>query len=59
LLFAPQASHDAKDALIIVRGGNFDDSLPLHYQTRARYPHLLRDVPQGFRCVFELDRVAD
>ena len=59
LLFSPQASHDAKDALLIVRGGNFDDSMPLHYQTRARYPHLLRDVPQGFRCVFELDRVAD
>lgn len=57
LLFAPQASHDAKDALLVVRGGNFDDSLPLHYQTRARYPHLLRDVHQGFRCVFDVERL--
>ena len=57
LLFAPQASHDAKDALLVVRGGNFDDSLPLHYQTRARYPHLLRNVHQGFRCVFDVERL--
>ena len=38
-------------ALFVVRGGNHDDSLPVFYQSRSRYPLYLPDGEWGFRCV--------
>lgn len=39
-------------AMLVVRGGNFDDSQPVLYQTRARYPFVDLDYARGFRCAF-------
>lgn len=38
-------------ALFVVRGGNHDDSLPVFYQSRSRYPLYPPDGEWGFRCV--------
>ena len=38
-------------ALFVVRGGNHDDSLPVFYQSRSRYPYYLPEGEWGFRCV--------
>jgi cysteine-rich repeat protein len=51
----PLETHPAKDALGVVRGGNFDDSLPVFYQTRARYPYFPVAGSKGFRCTFLVD----
>ena len=54
-LFAPKkGEYLASDTLSVLRGGNFNDSLGLFYQTRGRYP-LYSDLSQkGFRCVFSV-----
>ncbi|MEN9799587.1 MAG: hypothetical protein RL653_3284 [Pseudomonadota bacterium] len=39
------------EALFVVRSGNYDDSLPVFYQARARYPLFPPDRAWGFRCV--------
>jgi len=44
--------YPAAEALGVVRGGNYDDSLPIYYQTRGRYPYFPVDGGKGFRCVF-------
>jgi cysteine-rich repeat protein len=46
------ARHPASDVLGVVRGGNYDDSLPVFYQTRGRYPYFPLSGHKGFRCVF-------
>ena len=48
------ASHARDSMLLPVRGGNFDDSLPIYYQTRARYPYLDPNrFHKGIRCAFQ------
>jgi formylglycine-generating enzyme required for sulfatase activity len=44
-------SHPADRVRAVVRGGNFNDSLPVLYQTRARYPYVDPNQSKGFRCV--------
>jgi formylglycine-generating enzyme required for sulfatase activity len=39
------------EALYAVRSGNYDDSLPVFYQSRARFPLFPPDRTWGFRCV--------
>lgn len=45
-------THPSHEVLGVVRGGNFDDSLPVFYQTRARYPYYPLTFSKGFRCAF-------
>ncbi len=49
------ATHPTREVLGVVRGGNFDDSLPVFYQSRGRYPYYPLTYPKGFRCVFGVD----
>ena len=56
--FAPEqpwtaTSYPADRGLAIVKGGNFDDSLPVLYQNRARYPYGASRHAKGFRCVVQ------
>jgi hypothetical protein len=44
-------THPANRVRAVVRGGNFNDSLPLLYQTRARFPYADPNHSKGFRCV--------
>jgi cysteine-rich repeat protein len=46
------ATHPQAETLGVVRGGNFDDSLPVFYQARARYPYFPTTRAKGFRCAF-------
>lgn len=49
---ASPAAHPRHRAYRVLRGGNFDDSLPLYYQSRARYPTFEGDLyDKGFRCM--------
>jgi cysteine-rich repeat protein len=49
------AEHPHSEVLGVVRGGNFDDSLPIFYQARARYPYYPTTWAKGFRCAFDVD----
>jgi len=56
--FAPrnrwtQTSFPSDQALYVLKGGNFDDSLPVLYQSRARFPWASGEHNKGFRCVVE------
>ena len=43
----------AEQAGLVLKGGNFDDSLPVLYQNRARFPWGDRKHNKGFRCVVQ------
>ena len=49
---ADEAQYRRDGLLLVVRGGNYDESLPLYYQNRARYPWQVDQVGEyrGFRC---------
>lgn len=47
----PNRHYPRAQSALVARGGNFDDSLPVLFQSRARYPHARLNVPLGFRCV--------
>jgi cysteine-rich repeat protein len=49
-------THPSREILGVVRGGNFDDSLPVFYQTRARYPYYPLTFSKGFRCALPPDQ---
>jgi formylglycine-generating enzyme required for sulfatase activity len=43
-------SYPSENVRAVLRGGNYDDSLPVLYQTRARYPYADPTKTKGFRC---------
>jgi len=47
----PQKTYPATSTRVVLRGGNFNDSIPLLYQNRGRYPYGEPNDHKGFRCV--------